>query len=67
LIPDFAFGGVLCSLRREAVDVVIINQDLIKTAKIAAVEDDRKVSHIVEEALIGWLARRRKTAERKTA
>jgi hypothetical protein len=47
--------------------MVIINQNLIKTAKIAAVEDDRKVFHIVEEALTEWLARRRKTVERKTA
>jgi hypothetical protein len=47
--------------------MVIIDARLIKTAKHAAIEDDSKVSRIVEEALTEWLATRRKAAERKTA
>lgn len=47
--------------------MVIIDARLIKTAKHAAIEDDSKVSRIVEEALTEWLARRRKAVERKTA
>jgi hypothetical protein len=47
--------------------MVIMDAKLIKKAKHAAVEDDCKVSHIVEQALTEWLAKPRKPAERKTA
>jgi hypothetical protein len=39
--------------------MVIIDEDLIKAAKIAGIEDGRNVSGIVQELLEGWLARRR--------
>jgi hypothetical protein len=47
--------------------MVIMDAKLIKKAKHAAVEDECKVSHIVEQALTEWLAKPRKAAERKTA
>jgi hypothetical protein len=47
--------------------MVIMDAKLIKKAKHAAVEDECKVSHIVEQALTEWLAKPRKPAERKTA
>jgi hypothetical protein len=39
--------------------MVIIDEDLIKAAKIAAIEDGRNVSGIVQELLEGWLAGRK--------
>jgi hypothetical protein len=39
--------------------LVIMDQHLIKEAKMAALEDDRKMSHVVEEATREWLARRK--------
>jgi hypothetical protein len=39
--------------------LVIMDQNLIKEAKMAALEDDRKMSHVVEEAVREWLARRK--------
>jgi hypothetical protein len=39
--------------------MVILDEDLIKAAKIAGIEDGRKVSGIVEELLRGWLAGRK--------
>ncbi len=39
--------------------LVIMDQNLIKEAKMAALEDDRKMSHVVEEATREWLARRK--------
>ena len=39
--------------------MVIIDEDLIKAAKIAAIEDGTKVSAIVESLLQDWLAKRR--------
>jgi hypothetical protein len=39
--------------------MVIVDEDVIKAAKIAAIEDDRKVSGIVEDLLQTWLAGRR--------
>jgi hypothetical protein len=39
--------------------MVILDEDLIKAAKIAAIEDGRNVSGIVQELLEGWLAVRK--------
>ena len=39
--------------------LVIIDQDVIKAVKLAAVEDETKVSHIVEQELRGWLEKRK--------
>jgi hypothetical protein len=39
---------------------VILDQELIKASKIAAIEDGLKVSGIVEELLRQWLAAGRK-------
>lgn len=39
--------------------LVIMDQDLIKHVKMAALQDDRKMSHAVEEAVREWLARRK--------
>jgi len=38
--------------------MVIIEEDVIKAAKIAAIEDGTKVSAIVEILLRDWLAKR---------
>ncbi len=38
---------------------VIIDQNLIKAPKIAAIEDGRNVSGIVQELLQGWLEKRK--------
>ena len=42
--------------------MVIIDEELIKAAKIAAIEDGTKVSGIVEGLLREWLAKRRARA-----
>jgi hypothetical protein len=39
--------------------MVIIDEHLIKAAKIAAIEDGRNVSGIVQELLEAWLATRK--------
>lgn len=39
--------------------LVIMSEDVIKAVKLAAVEDDVKMSHAVEEAVREWLARRK--------
>jgi hypothetical protein len=39
--------------------LVIMDQDVIKNVKMAALEDDVKMSHAVEEAVKEWLAKRR--------
>jgi len=39
--------------------LVIMDQDLIKRVKMAALQDDWKMSHAVEEAVREWLARRK--------
>ena len=36
----------------------ILEKDVIKNVKIAAAHDGRRISHVVEEALKEWLARR---------
>ena len=38
--------------------LIIMDQDVIKQVKLAAVEDDMKMSHAVEEAVRQWLSRR---------
>ena len=43
--------------------MVIIDEDVIKASKIAAIEDKRMVSGIVQELLEGWLAARRTGAK----
>jgi hypothetical protein len=35
--------------------LIIMDQDVIKSVKVAAVEDDIKMSHAVEEAVRDWL------------
>ncbi|MEH2567141.1 hypothetical protein V1289_006768 [Bradyrhizobium sp. AZCC 2289] len=42
--------------------MVIIDEDLIKAAKIAAIEDGTKVSGTVEGLLRDWLAKRKARA-----
>jgi hypothetical protein len=40
--------------------LIIMDQDVIKSVKVAAVEDDIKMSHAVEEAVREWLSRRKR-------
>ena len=35
-----------------------MDREVIKQAKLAVVEDEKKVSHVVEEAVEEWLSRR---------
>jgi len=44
--------------------LLIADADLIKQMKLAAVEDEKKMSHCFEEAAREWLARRK---SRKTS
>jgi hypothetical protein len=37
-----------------------MDQDVIKSVKVAAVEDDIKMSHAVEEAVRDWLIKRKR-------
>lgn len=39
--------------------LVIMDADVVRQVKVAAAEDERKMSHIVEEAVKDWLARRK--------
>jgi hypothetical protein len=43
----------------DKIPLLILDEDLIKAAKIAAIEDGRNVSGIVEGLLREWLARRK--------
>jgi hypothetical protein len=45
--------------------LIIMDQDVIKSVKVAAVEDDIKMSHAVEEAVRDWLSKRKR--ERATS
>lgn len=45
--------------------MVILDEDLIRAAKIAAFEDGRNVSGIVQDLLEGWLATRKSGAKAK--
>jgi len=40
--------------------LIIMDQDVIKSVKVAAVEDEIKMSHAVEEAVRDWLSKRRR-------
>jgi hypothetical protein len=40
--------------------LIIMDQDVIKSVKVAAVEDDIKMSHAVEEAVRDWLTKRKR-------
>ena len=39
--------------------LIIMDQDVIKSVKVAAVEDDIKMSHAVEKAVRDWLSKRK--------
>jgi hypothetical protein len=39
--------------------LIIMNEEVIKQVKIAAIEDGLKMSHAVEEGVREWLARRK--------
>jgi hypothetical protein len=43
--------------------LVLMDADVIKQTKLAAVEDDRKMSHCVEEAVREWLDRRQRRGD----
>lgn len=40
--------------------LIIMDQDVIKSVKVAAVEDDMKMSHAVEMAVRDWLSKRKR-------
>jgi hypothetical protein len=39
--------------------LVILDQDVIKSVKMAALEDNKPMSHAVEEAIREWLGKRK--------
>lgn len=41
--------------------LIIMDEEVIKSVKVAAVEDDIKMSHAVEEAVRDWLHKRKQT------
>jgi hypothetical protein len=45
--------------------LVIMDEDLIKDLKVAMAEDDTAASHIVEELVRDWLAKRKEPESRK--
>ena len=45
--------------------LIIMDQEVIKSVKVAAVEDDIKMSHALEEAVRDWLSKRKR--EKATA
>ena len=40
--------------------LIIMNKDVVKLVKVAAVEDEIKMSHVVEEAVRDWLDKRKR-------
>lgn len=46
--------------------LIIMDEDVIKSVKVAAVEDDIKMSHAVEEAVRDWLNKRKQTRASRT-
>ena len=40
--------------------LIIMDHDVIKSVKVAAVEDDIKMSHAVEKAVRDWLSKRKR-------
>jgi hypothetical protein len=47
--------------------LIIMNQNIIKSVKVAAVEDDIKMSHAVEEAVRDWLIKRKRGRAMRSA
>lgn len=47
--------------------LIIMDQDVIKSIKVAAVEDDMKMSHAVEEAVRDWLSKRKRERSARSA
>jgi hypothetical protein len=45
--------------------LVILDQDVIKSVKMAALEDEVPMSHAVEEAIKEWLGKRKGRSTRK--
>lgn len=39
--------------------LVIMDAEVVRQIKVAAAEDERRMSHIVEEAVKDWLAKRK--------
>jgi hypothetical protein len=46
--------------------LIIMDQDVIKSVKVAAVEDDIKMSHAVENAVRDWLSKRKRAKAAST-
>ena len=44
--------------------LIIMSEDVVKLVKVAAVEDDIKMSHAVEEAVREWLDKRKRAMAR---
>jgi hypothetical protein len=40
--------------------LIIMDEEIIKSVKVAAVEDDIKMSHAVEKAVRDWLIKRKR-------
>ena len=47
-------------LRANEQVLIIMDKDVIKLVKVAAVEDDIEMSHAVEEAVRDWLSKRKR-------
>jgi hypothetical protein len=47
--------------------LILMHQDVIKSVKVAAVEDDIKMSHAVEKAVRDWLSKRKRAKAASTA
>jgi hypothetical protein len=45
--------------------LIIMDEEVIKSVKVAAVEDDIKMSHAVEEAVRDWLDKRKRAKASK--
>jgi hypothetical protein len=45
--------------------LIIMDEEVIKSVKVAAVEDDIKMSHAVEEAVRDWLDKRKRARASK--
>jgi hypothetical protein len=47
--------------------LIIMDQEVAKSVKVAAVEDDIKMSHAVEEAVREWLMKRKRERATRSA
>jgi hypothetical protein len=47
--------------------LVIMDEAIVKSVKVAAVEDDIKMSHAVEEAVRDWLNKRKRERAARSA